>query len=71
MAATASLGEKRFVAVIQVDGLEFLVGGGTTGVSLLAQLNGKESFGNLLHKSAIAQKSRIARPKTAQTSIPA
>jgi hypothetical protein len=31
------LGEKRFVALITVDGREFLIGGGASGVSLLSQ----------------------------------
>jgi flagellar biogenesis protein FliO len=31
------LGEKRFVALVTVDGREFLIGGGPTGVSLLSQ----------------------------------
>jgi Flagellar biosynthesis protein, FliO len=35
---TLPLGEKRFVALIRVEDREFLVGGGTSGVSLLAQL---------------------------------
>ena len=48
---TVSLGEKRFVAVVQVDSLQFLIGGGPTAVSLLAQLNGAESFGEVLKKS--------------------
>lgn len=48
VAATASLGEKRFVAVVQMDGLEFLVGGGASNVVLLAELNGKEQFKNVL-----------------------
>jgi hypothetical protein len=39
VAETVSLGEKRFVALISVEGREFLVGGGTAGVSLLAQLD--------------------------------
>jgi flagellar biogenesis protein FliO len=38
VAETISLGEKRFVALICVEGREFLVGGGASGVSLLAQL---------------------------------
>ena len=33
-----SLGEKRFVAVVCLEGREFLVGGGASGVSLLTQL---------------------------------
>jgi hypothetical protein len=51
VAATVSLGEKRFVAVIQVDGQEFLVGGGPTNVSLLAQLGANVPFGDLLKDS--------------------
>ena len=35
---TVQLGEKRFVAILRVDGQEFLLGGGTTGVSILGQL---------------------------------
>jgi len=48
VAATASLGEKRFVAVIQVDGLQFLVGGGATNVVLLAEMGATKSFGEVL-----------------------
>jgi flagellar biosynthetic protein FliP len=51
VAATASLGEKRFVAVIEMDGLRFLVGGGATNVVLLAELKGKEPFADLLHET--------------------
>jgi hypothetical protein len=39
LAETVSLGEKRFVAIIQVEGRKFLIGGGTAGVSLLTQLD--------------------------------
>lgn len=35
---TVALGEKRFVAIVSVEGREFLIGGGTSGVSLLAHL---------------------------------
>lgn len=38
VAETVSLGEKRFVALLKVDGQEFLIGGGSTGVSVLAML---------------------------------
>lgn len=38
IAETVSLGEKRFVAIVKVEGREFLIGGGTAGMSLLAQL---------------------------------
>ena len=35
---TVTLGEKRFVAILSVEGREFLIGGGPSGVSLLANL---------------------------------
>jgi hypothetical protein len=38
VAETISLGEKRFVAVVQVEGRKFLIGGGASGVALLTQL---------------------------------
>lgn len=39
---TVSLGEKRFVAVVHIDGKKFLIGGGSSGVSLLTQLGATE-----------------------------
>jgi hypothetical protein len=41
VAETVSLGEKRFVSIVCVEGREFLIGGGASGVSLLAQLSGE------------------------------
>ena len=38
VAETVQLGDKRFVAVVQVEGRKFLIGGGASGVSLLTQL---------------------------------
>jgi hypothetical protein len=38
VAETVSLGEKRFVAILRVDGREFLIGGSASGVSLLTQI---------------------------------
>lgn len=38
VAESVSLGEKRFVAVVELDGQQFLVGGGAATVSLLARL---------------------------------
>lgn len=35
---TVSLGDKRFVAVVHIEGQKFLIGGGASGVSLLAEL---------------------------------
>ncbi len=48
---TVSLGEKRFVAVIQVDGQQFLVGGSSTSVSTLAQLEPARDFSDVLQRS--------------------
>lgn len=59
--ANVSLGEKRFVAVIHVDGLQFLVGGGATSVALLAQLKGSDSFGNVLQETMSPPKKQPAK----------
>lgn len=39
---TVSLGEKRFVAIVQVDGQQFLLGGAPNSVAMLAQLSGDQ-----------------------------
>jgi len=46
---TVSLGEKRFVAIVNADGCSYLVGGGTAGVSMLAQLDKKQSSDEGIH----------------------
>lgn len=43
---TVSLGEKRFVAVIEVDGQRLLIGGGASGVSLLRSLENVPAAGD-------------------------
>jgi hypothetical protein len=40
---TISLGEKRFVALVDIDGQKFLIGGGASGVSLLTQVGANNS----------------------------
>ncbi len=48
---TVSLGEKRFLSIVEVDGQAFLVGGSSVNVALLASLenDGKTpSFGKVL-----------------------
>ncbi len=48
---TVSLGEKRFVSIVEVDGLSLLIGGGSANVSVLKQLDEKaaeSSFQNAL-----------------------
>jgi len=60
VASTVSLGEKRFAAVLQVDGLEFLVGGSSNNVALLAQLKGDRCFSSALKDSLTAAKKQPA-----------
>jgi hypothetical protein len=45
---TVSLGEKRFVAVIEVDGEQFLVGGASSSVVTLARLESSPQFSDVL-----------------------
>jgi len=71
VATTVSLGEKRFLAVIQVDGAQFLIGGGATNVALLAQLHPKDSFGGLLNDTITAPKTQPAARSKKQNVKPA
>jgi len=45
---TVALGDKRFVTIIQVDDKQFLVGGASNSVSLLAQLDKPAEFSSVL-----------------------
>jgi flagellar biogenesis protein FliO len=45
---TVSLGQKRFVAVVQFEAQQFLVGGSANSVSLLARLGESPDFAALL-----------------------
>ena len=45
---TLALGEKRFVAVIEFEGQQFLVGGAAASVNLLARLGESADFSALL-----------------------
>jgi flagellar biogenesis protein FliO len=47
---SVSLGEKRFVAVIEVDGAQFLVGGASSSVSTLARLEPAAGFSQMLSR---------------------
>jgi flagellar biogenesis protein FliO len=51
---TVQLGEKRIVAVIQVDDKQFLVGGGSNSIALLAELEKPAELSTVLH-SRIAE----------------
>jgi flagellar biogenesis protein FliO len=63
VAETVSLGEKRFVAVVEVDGRHFLLAGGPTNIVLLAQLDAKETFGDVLKKTLTAPAKKVAKRK--------
>ena len=45
-----SLGEKRFIAVVQVDGEQFLLGGAPNTLSILAHLKGERTFPDILRQ---------------------
>jgi flagellar biogenesis protein FliO len=47
-----SLGEKRFVAVVQVDQERFLIGGSSSSVSLLTRLQETKTFAATLDQEA-------------------
>jgi Flagellar biosynthesis protein, FliO len=47
---TVSLGEKRFVAIVKVDGQQFLLGGAAGTVSMLARLNEQDEFASILRR---------------------
>ncbi|SEF62784.1 Flagellar biosynthesis protein, FliO [Bryocella elongata] len=54
---TIQLGDKRFVSVVHVDGRRFLIGGSSTSVALLTQLDSAEApFGEALRKAAAPRK---------------
>ena len=61
VAETVSLGEKRFVAVVQVDGRHFLLAGGPTNIALLAQLDTQENFGEVLKKTLTTPGTQVAK----------
>jgi sRNA-binding carbon storage regulator CsrA len=45
-----SLGEKRFISVVQVDGAQFLVGGAANSVCMLARLDAPSELPELLQQ---------------------
>ena len=69
VAETVSLGEKRFVAVVQVDGRHFLLAGGPTNIALLAQLDTNEPFEDVLRKTMTVPPQTPAKRKRAKKTI--
>ena len=63
VAETVSLGEKRFVAVVQVDGRHFLLAGGPTNIVLLAQLDAEHAFEDVLKKTLTVPPKHVAKRK--------
>lgn len=68
---TVSLGEKRFVSILCVDGEQFLVGGSSSNVVLLAKLdksyaagsdrtNGGESFSEMISRAGGDEKRNVS-----------
>jgi flagellar biogenesis protein FliO len=51
-----SLGEKRAIFLVQVDGRRFLLGGAPASISMLAQLDGGPSFPELLTNKLDSQR---------------
>jgi len=51
---SVGMGEKRFVAIVQVEQARFLVGGGAAGVSLLARLDATPEFSAVLSEQVSA-----------------
>jgi flagellar biogenesis protein FliO len=70
VAETVSLGEKRFVAVVQVDGRHFLLAGGPTNIALLAQLDPKDDFEDVLRKTMTVPPKPKAKRKQSRSGIP-
>jgi flagellar biogenesis protein FliO len=56
---SVSMGEKRFVAIVQVEQARFLVGGGSAGVSLLARLDAAPEFSAVLSEQVSADASGL------------
>lgn len=73
VAETVSLGEKRFVAVVQVDGRHFLLAGGPSNIVLLAQLDAKDAFEDVLKNTLTdpGRKQMARRKQKADSSLQA
>jgi len=77
VAETVSLGDKRFVAVVQVAGRDFLVAGGPSNIALLAKLDPNEPFENVLQRTMTvpgrppAKRKRTARRKQPNATLAA
>jgi flagellar biogenesis protein FliO len=67
---TLSLGDKRFIAVIEVDKLQFLIASSPTAITLLATIPPPETFSDILTQTNTAINDHaIPRARTAVTQI--
>jgi flagellar biogenesis protein FliO len=57
------------VAVVEVDGHQFLVGSGPTTVTLLAQLTSDEPFSNLLKETMAAPSKQPVKRQAAKPTV--
>lgn len=64
-----ALGDKNSVAVVQIDGRRFLVGGGQTGITLLAELQAEPSFAGVLDKAPRKRSVRKAKATEGNASV--
>ena len=71
VAETVSLGEKRFVAVVEVDGRHFLLAGGPANIALLAHLKEDDDFEDVLKKTMTVPEKQVTLQPEKPTRKPA
>ena len=59
---TVSLGDKRFIALVRVDGRQFLIGGAPSSVGLLTELAQEESFHQVLNDATQGMNISLSEP---------
>ncbi len=67
---TVSLGEKRFVAILELDGQQFLVGGAPGSIAIMAQLSQEESAAKAAAHPRPERRTRKAEPRSVRTIAP-
>ncbi len=65
---TVSLGEKRFVAILELDGQQFLVGGAPGSIAIMAQLSQEENAAKPAPRTE--RRTRKSEPRTVRTIAP-
>ncbi|HEX9081934.1 MAG TPA: flagellar biosynthetic protein FliO [Holophagaceae bacterium] len=59
---TLSLGDRRFISILDAEGERFLIALGPQGISLLARLDGLEAAGEAPFDQSLAQQVELGRP---------